>query len=618
MQRARPLCPLWAGLALCWALGAVPAAQAQPQIPPTSTQFGIMIDAGSSGSRAHLFRWKSRRFGRLPPPLSFPITNVSWTEKLKPGLSAYWQYPESVETVLSNLVDWAKVQLREYEAWWGYYPVYLKATAGLRELPDAPRAAIIRVVRDFLRDNKSCPFYFQEAEAARVISGEEEAAYAWAAINYATGALLEYSWGSGTAVPPLAFGSLEMGGASAQIAFFDPTQDILSNLFKVQVGQQKHWNIYAHSFLHYGKNSARRRMWSHLAAGAGCFGGNHKRRQCAIVDACLPGGFVFPPYLVPASSSGEGGLPPPMAYAPMVDALIRSPRGPWQGDTRNNASAWDRCSAQILAPLRLKPTQQGWCNYSHRGQCSFNGVYQPSLPDADGPYGTFFLFGEYNTVWEFLGLPVTASLRALRERGREICGMPYEHLSAYNLGKSNGIPPGDLPDMCFLAAYTFALLRSGYGIGLDRNLTSKGKVDLNGVRLNIGWPLGAMLYEINTLPWTYEPDESPLTEQSSKKRQRGERPRVGAIDAEVLAEAGPPQEVQPRSYFPAMFYVKVFAVASGMLAFLVLAAQSATEWWVPSRAECNSPPPLPLERALGPKSYGSLVELDPGTVKSAA
>ena len=46
-----------------------------------------------------------------------------------------------------------------------------------------------------------------------------------------------------------------------------PEQDILSNLFKLQVGSQKHWNIYAHSFLQYGHVSARQRMWSHVASG---------------------------------------------------------------------------------------------------------------------------------------------------------------------------------------------------------------------------------------------------------------------------------------------------------------------------------------------------------------
>jgi len=303
---------------------------AAPLTPPTATQYGIMIDAGSGGSRAHLFEWKTRRVSELPPPLSYPVTNVAWTEKVKPGLSAYWQYPKSVKTVLNVLLEWVKSRLAHVKQWWGYYPIYLKATAGLRELPAEPRKKLIAVIRDFFLNNSTCPFYFEEFDAARVISGEEEAAYAWTAINYATGALLKYSWGSGTASPLNAYGSLELGGASAQIAFYDSNEDILANLFKVQVGQQRHWNIYAHSFLHYGQNSARRRMWGKLAEDVGCYKEKEFKKlqengkACSIRDYCLPKGYVYPPYLVPASSDGEAGVPPPFGYSPVVELLIRS------------------------------------------------------------------------------------------------------------------------------------------------------------------------------------------------------------------------------------------------------------------------------------------------------
>jgi hypothetical protein len=41
----------------------------------------------------------------------------------------------------------------------------------------------------------------------------------------------------------------------------------------MQIGQAKHWNLYAHSFLQYGRVSAQDRMWSQLALDAGCFRG---------------------------------------------------------------------------------------------------------------------------------------------------------------------------------------------------------------------------------------------------------------------------------------------------------------------------------------------------------
>ena len=51
-----------------------------------------------------------------------------------------------------------------------------------------------------------------------MIAGEEEAAYAWVAVNFVDGALLEATDSPfGTATPSRARGSMEMGGSSAQM-----------------------------------------------------------------------------------------------------------------------------------------------------------------------------------------------------------------------------------------------------------------------------------------------------------------------------------------------------------------------------------------------------------------
>jgi hypothetical protein len=52
------------------------------------------------------------------------------------------------------------------------------------------------------------------------------------------------------------FGALDMGGASSQISFFQPDGDVMSGLFKLQVGQGRHWNVYAHSHLMFGIDMA--------------------------------------------------------------------------------------------------------------------------------------------------------------------------------------------------------------------------------------------------------------------------------------------------------------------------------------------------------------------------
>lgn len=68
------------------------------------------------------------------------------------------------------------------------------------------------------------------------------------------------SGGFGAAIPTNAtYGTLDLGGASTQISFFIPSQDISEGLFKLQIGSQRHWNIYAVSYLQFGIVSARLR-----------------------------------------------------------------------------------------------------------------------------------------------------------------------------------------------------------------------------------------------------------------------------------------------------------------------------------------------------------------------
>ena len=98
---------------------------------------------------------------------------------------------------------------------------------------------------------------------------------------------------SGTAkVSSTTFGALDMGGASAQITFFRVEQDILANMVKLQIGGQKHWNIYAHSFLGFGQSAARLRLDQALVKSMGPLvlspGGNSD----VVVNPCLPKGYV--------------------------------------------------------------------------------------------------------------------------------------------------------------------------------------------------------------------------------------------------------------------------------------------------------------------------------------
>ena len=71
----------------------------------------------------------------------------------------------------------------------------------MRILQSEDRARVINAVRKLFANETYCPFYFED-EQARVLSGEEEAIYDWAGVNFLMGNLVEESKGSGTVLNP--------------------------------------------------------------------------------------------------------------------------------------------------------------------------------------------------------------------------------------------------------------------------------------------------------------------------------------------------------------------------------------------------------------------------------
>ena len=67
-----------------------------------TTMHGMMIDAGSSGSRMHVFEFEPRVLrGRKETSaavsgmkLSFPGTDSRWTNKLRPGIASFASFPD--------------------------------------------------------------------------------------------------------------------------------------------------------------------------------------------------------------------------------------------------------------------------------------------------------------------------------------------------------------------------------------------------------------------------------------------------------------------------------------------------------------------------------------------
>jgi GDA1/CD39 (nucleoside phosphatase) family len=281
-----------------------------------------------------------------------------------------------------------------------------------------------------------------------------------------------------------------MGGASAQIGFFEPFADVMSNLFKLQIGAAKHWNVYVHSFLYFGVNLAYDRLNARLVASSPI------ENDTAAYNPCLPGGseylytsrlHVLPNgALMPISSRKNASV----MEADMYSAVLKNP---------NTNGDFDACDSWTQALLRKDAN--AWCDFSHDRDCSFAGVYQPPLPTNNEDFGEFIASSNFYEVWEFLKLPSRSSLLALKEKTHHVCSFSMHELIEHNKKLINPITDTNvLKAMCFRATFVTAFLINGVGFPETYHVTALDVV--NGQKL--GWALGSMLYEINALPWEFE------------------------------------------------------------------------------------------------------------------
>jgi GDA1/CD39 (nucleoside phosphatase) family len=334
-------------------------------------------------------------------------------------------------------------------------------------------------------------------------SGEEEAIYDWLGVNFlaSNGDMLKDSEGSGTVSNPTkSYGALDLGGASTQISFYEPNEDIMANLFKLQIGQGKHWNLYAHSFLFFGINEATNRFAARLADGKSA----QDRLVKGIYNPCLPGGGTVKQEIRTNIHVDDKGMETWEA-----NDAYPSGNGFFQTILVNEEdhSDYDKCYSLVHELLHVETNN--WCDFKHKSDCSFGGVYQPRLPPQSDHFGEFIAFSNYVHVWDFLDLPERASIAQLENATKYACSLSHEETLTFNNGR---IDENEVDQYCFRSTYALNVLR-GFGFRDQDHITAKKLI--NGHK--VGWPIGAMLYEINTLPWQYvrpEPHPSPMDHYS--------------------------------------------------------------------------------------------------------
>lgn len=214
-------------------------------------------------------------------------TEKKWTKKIKPGVSTYGEDPTAVgPDHLKGLINHALDIIPEDQI--EDTPIFLMATAGMRLLPKVQQSALTREICSYLRSNTEfslpdCDLHIQ------VIPGETEGLYGWIATNYLLGGFDhpdDHNHGKGHST----YGFLDMGGASAQIAFAPNATEAVTHANDLKLlrmrtldGECSEYKVFTATWLGFGVNQARESYVKKLID-------SYDPAAKEIPDPCLPKG----------------------------------------------------------------------------------------------------------------------------------------------------------------------------------------------------------------------------------------------------------------------------------------------------------------------------------------
>lgn len=412
----------------------------------------IIIDAGSTGTRCHVFRVAATSsvttttYGKdasVTPKLILPTKSFKTT----PGLSARALDPSGIDAALRPLLNFARESVPMEN--WKETQIHLMATAGLRHIEQHLSESIIDACRETLRES---PFSFEKDEWASVLPGTKEASYGWTAVNYAFNAL------SPEKTPKETYGVLELGGASMQVTYAVPhatAKNVVQKKHKetVRVGNSvKH--LYASSLLGLGHEAARAEYHAMLRR-------EYETSGEKPNNPCTNRGWT------PQTTVQHG-------EALAVGAGPSKPTG--------NFTA---CYAMTKKLLGLAENTKD----CPRTPC---GMRKEHLPPFDGK---FLATENFHYTAEFFKLGTTTTIRDFQRAGEKLCAESWGDVVKKRFRKDQKKwEEIDLSKYCFSAAFIVAMLKDGMLLPEDLKFTVGNNVG----RYNVDWAMGAAINIISS------------------------------------------------------------------------------------------------------------------------
>lgn len=432
-----------------------------------------MIDAGSTGSRIHVYKFNNCG---PSPELESEVFEQTAKKEGGSGLSSYGDDAEGAAKSLDPLMEVAlKSVPPEYQA---CSPIAVKATAGLRKLGEQKSNNTLDAVRHRLDTAYPFPLVSKERNGVEVMPGEMEGVYAWITVNYLLGHI-----GGPDKNPTAAV--LDLGGGSTQIIFEPTFPDSPRGGLPTKLADGEHkyalnfgnrnFDLYQHSYLGYGLMEARNNLHSSILSAlydANKDSPDQSYLTSPIVNPCIAPGL---------SRTVKVAMPPSHPLGALVTVNMTGP-------TSSGAS---QCRGWAEKTLR----KDDECNLA---PCAFRGVHQPPF-EATFARESVYLLSYFYERTQDLGMPETFTLRELHDLADRVC----KGEEAWDVFAAVPKALEELkgrPEWCLDLNFQYELLRSGYGMPMDREVRIAKKIKGN----ELGWCLGARYVLLLFCPLEYE------------------------------------------------------------------------------------------------------------------